>query len=71
MAVNDEVPSRIDGWFTLESIANPCRTPLGPMVTNGMVRRFYRATEFWPRLYCRGEQPMIFLKALVKALADS
>ena len=28
-------------------------------------------TEFWPRLYCRGEQPMIFLKALVNALAES
>jgi len=28
-------------------------------------------TEFWLRPYCRGEQPMIFLKALVKALADS
>src|SRR5580700_676497 len=28
-------------------------------------------SEFWLRLYCRGEQPMIFLKALAKALADS
>ena len=25
---------RLGQWFTLESIANPCRTPLGPIVTS-------------------------------------
>src|SRR5258707_9543531 len=36
VAVNDEVPRRIGGWFTLESIAKPSRIPLGPMVTSGL-----------------------------------
>jgi len=30
--VNDEVPRIIGGWFTLESIANPCRKPIGPTI---------------------------------------
>ena len=28
-------------------------------------------TKFRPRLYCRGEQPMTRLKAVLKALSDS
>ena len=35
MAVNDEVPRSIGGWFTLESIANPDTTLLSPKVTSG------------------------------------
>ena len=29
------------------------------------------AAGFRPRLYCRGEQPMTLLKAVLKALSDS
>jgi len=30
---------RLGEWFTLESIANPCRTPLGPIVTSDLPAR--------------------------------
>jgi hypothetical protein len=42
----------------------------GPVVFEQLRPAKAGETEFWPRRYCRGEQPMISLKPFVKALAD-